>query len=162
MIIRQAEYSDITAINHLAHETWWPTYTDVIPDDQIKFMLEDMYSEKALKTQIESGITFLIAEREDKAVAFAAYSPSDPENHIFKLQKLYVLPSEQGMGTGKKLISEVSKMARKSHGKVLELNVNRNNPAFEFYKKLGFEVYKSVDIPYNNYVLNDYVMRIAL
>ena len=162
MIIRQAEYSDITAINHLAHETWWPTYTDVIPDEQIRFMLENMYSEEALKLQIEAGITFLIAEREDKPVAFAAFCVTEPENQVFKLQKLYVLPSEQGQGTGKKLLTEVSNMAKKAHGKILELNVNRNNPAFEFYKKLGFDVYRTVDIPYEQYVLNDYVMRKAL
>lgn len=159
MIIRQAEYSDITAINHLAHETWWPTYTDVIPDEQIRFMLEDMYSEKALQQQIESGMNFLLAESDDKPLGFAAFSITEPENHVFKLQKLYVLPAAQGMGIGKKLLAEVTKMAKKSQGEVLELNVNRKNPAFEFYKKLGFEVYQTVDIPYNQFVLNDYVMR---
>jgi ribosomal protein S18 acetylase RimI-like enzyme len=159
MIIRQAELDDIAAINHLAHEIWWPTYTDVIPDEQIKLMLEDMYSEESLKTQIESGITFLIAERDDKPVAFSAWSLSDPEDHVYKLQKLYVLPSEQGQGTGKKLLDEVSKMAKKSKGRILELNVNRKNPAFEFYKRMGFEVFKSVDIPYGQYVMNDYIMR---
>ena len=162
MIIRQAEYSDITAINHLAHETWWPTYTDVIPDEQIRLMLEDMYSEEELKTQMEAGITFLLAQRDDKPVAFAAFSLTEPENHVFKLQKLYVLPSEQGQGTGKKLVDEVSKMTKRKHGKMLELNVNRANPAFNFYKKLGFEIYQSVDIPYQQFVLNDYVMRKAL
>lgn len=159
MIIRQAELDDITAINHLAHEIWWPTYTDVIPDEQIKFMLENMYSEESLTTQIESGITFLIAERDDKPVAFAAWSLSEPEHHVYKLQKLYVLPTEQGQGTGKKLLDEVSKMAKQHKGRILELNVNRNNPAFEFYKRMGFDVYKSVDIPFGEFVMNDYVMR---
>jgi ribosomal protein S18 acetylase RimI-like enzyme len=159
MIIRQAELDDIPAINHLAHETWWPTYTDVIPDEQIKFMLENMYSEESLKLQIESGITFLIAERENKPVGFAAWSLSEAENHVCKLQKLYVLPSEQGQGTGKKLLDEVSKIAKQSNGKVLELNVNRNNPSFAFYNKMGFEVFKLVDIPYGPFMMNDYVMR---
>jgi diamine N-acetyltransferase len=162
MIIRQAEYSDITAINHLAHETWWPTYTDVIPDEQIRFMLEDMYSEQALKQQIESGITFLLAESADKPIGFAAFSLTEPAEHVFKLQKLYVLPAAQGMGIGKKLLAEVTNHAKKNQGKILELNVNRKNPAFEFYKRLGFEIYQTVDIPYNQFVLNDYVMRKAL
>ena len=159
MIIRQAELDDISAINHLAHEIWWPTYTDVIPDEQIKLMLEDMYSEESLKTQIESGITFLIAERDEKPVAFAAWSLHEPHDHVYKLQKLYVLPTEQGQGTGKKLLDEVSRIAKKSKGRIVELNVNRNNPAFEFYRRMGFEVFKSVDIPYGQFVMNDYIMR---
>lgn len=162
MVIRQANYSDIPAISQLAHQTWWPTYTDVIPDEQIGFMLEDMYSEDALKLQMEEGMTFLIAEREGNQVAFAAWSLTEPENLVYKLQKLYVLPSEQGKGTGKKLIMEVSRMAKELDGKTLELNVNRKNPAFDFYKKLGFEIYKTVDIPYHHFILNDYVMRKTL
>lgn len=159
MIIRQADFDDIPAISHLAHETWWPTYTSVIPAEQIEFMLEDMYSVEALKSQMEKGITFLVAERNESMVAFAAYSLTEPENLVFKLEKLYVLPSEQGKGTGNHLIDEVMSLTKQKKGKILELNVNRGNPAFNFYKKLGFEVHKKVDIPYNHFVLNDYVMR---
>ena len=78
---------------------------------------------------------------------------------LYKLQKLYVLPTEQGKGTGKILIAEVINLAKQAKGKVIELNVNRKNTAFNFYKKLGFEIYQTVDIPYHHFVLNDYVMR---
>ena len=92
-------------------------------------------------------------------MAFAAYSLIIPEEQVFKLQKLYVLPAEQGKGMGKVLIAEVAKLAKALGGKILELNVNRKNPAFSFYQKLGFEVYLEVDIPYHRFVLNDYLMR---
>lgn len=159
MNIRQANYSDITAISNLAAKIWWPTYTNVIPDEQIEFMLKDMYSEVALLSQMDAGITFLMAERKDLPVGFAAFSLTEPENLVYKLQKLYVLPTEQGKGTGKMLIAEVINLAKQAKGKVIELNVNRKNTAFNFYKKLGFEIYQTVDIPYKHYVLNDYVMR---
>ena len=159
MIIRQANSNDIPAINQLANETWWPTYTGVIPDEQIGFMLENLYSSESLKKQMNEGMTFLIAERNKTPVAFAAYAFTEPENLVYKLEKLYVLPSEQGKGTGKSLISEVMKIAKELGGKTLELNVNRNNPAFHFYSKLGFEIFKTVDIPYQQFLLNDYIMR---
>lgn len=159
MNIRQANYSDITAISDLATKIWWPTYTNVIPDEQIEFMLEDMYSERALLSQMDAGITFLMAERKDLPVGFAAFSLTELENLVYKLQKLYVLPTEQGKGTGKILIAEVINLAKQAKGKVIELNVNRKNTAFNFYKKLGFEIYQTVDIPYHHFVLNDYVMR---
>ncbi|MBC7746171.1 MAG: GNAT family N-acetyltransferase [Flavobacterium sp.] len=158
MIIREATITDLDTIHRIAHQTWWPTYTGVISNEQIEFMLEDMYSVNALLSQIKNAI-FLIAERDKIPVAFAAYSLKEPENMVFKLQKLYVLPSEQGKGTGKKLIEKVIDLAKQRNGKVLELNVNRGNPAFDFYKQLGFEVYQEVNIPYYRFILNDFVMR---
>lgn len=123
-------------------------------------MLEKMYSEDALQLQMTAeGINFLIAEREGHPVGFAGYSLTDPQNRIFKIHKLYVLPSEQGKGTGSIFISYIAAVAREEEGQFLELNVNRGNPAFNFYKKLGFSIFQEVDIPYFEFVMNDYVMR---
>jgi len=159
MIIRQATDSDIPAISELAEKIWWPSYRNIISDEQISFMLNDMYSAESLFEQISSGIEFLIVEREIIPLAFAGYSLTDPENQVFKLHKLYVLPTEQGRGTGKNLIEQVSTLAKEKGGDILELNVNRGNPAHHFYRKIGFEIYQTVDINYHHFVLNDYVMR---
>jgi diamine N-acetyltransferase len=159
MIIRIATEIDIPLISELAEKTWWPSYSSIISDEQISFMLEDMYSAGSLQRQMNSGIDFLIAERDNMALGFAAYSLLDAENQVFKLHKLYVLPSEQGFGTGKKLIDEVSSLAKLKGGKILELNVNRGNPAQHFYKKMAFDIYQTLDINYHHFVLNDYVMR---
>ena len=159
MIIRKASYSDVLVIHQLATEIWWPTYTDIISEEQIRFMLSDMYSEEALRSQMDCGYHFLIAERENIPVGFAGYSLTEPENKVYKLQKLYILPSEQGKRTGKKLVDEVIRLAAEQQGEILELNVNRRNKAFHFYEKAGFEIYQEVDIPYYRFVLNDYVMR---
>lgn len=159
MVIREATHYDIQIIHTLARDIWWPTYRDILDADQISFMLDDMYSEKALEQQMNEGINFLITENEGQATGFAGYSLTDEEKMIFKLHKIYMLPSEQGKGSGKKLIEYVSSVAAQKGGKILELNVNRFNPAYNFYQKIGFSVYKLVDIPYHQYVLNDYVMR---
>ena len=159
MIIRKASISDIPAIRRLANEIWWPAYKNILSAAQISFMLEDLYSETALKDQMQQNYHFLIAERKNIPVGFAAYSLSDAENKVYKLQKLYILPTEQGKGSGKKLVDEVSFLAAEQDGEILELNVNRENSAFNFYIKLGFEIYQEVDIPYHDFVLNDYVMR---
>lgn len=159
MIIRKATINDIRIIHKLAHVIWWPTYRDILDKEQIMLMLQNMYSEKALEQQMNEGIHFLIAERQSRPVGFAGYSLTDDEHKIFKLHKIYVLPSEQRKGTGKRLVEYVQSLVRDAGGKIVELNVNRLNPAFMFYKKLGFEVHKQVDIPYYHYVMNDYVMR---
>jgi GNAT superfamily N-acetyltransferase len=157
MRIRKATEEDIAVITELAEKIWWPAYRNIISDEQISFMLKDMYSAESLKEQMSSGIEFILAEKEKVAVAFAGFSLIEPE--VYKLHKLYVLPSEQGSGTGKKLIAYISDFVRDQGGKILELNVNRGNPASGFYKKAGFDIYRTVDIDYHNFVLNDYVMR---
>lgn len=157
MRIRKATEEDITAITELAEKIWWPTYRNIISEEQISFMLKDMYSEESLKKQLVSGVDFILAEKENLAVAFAGFSLIEPE--VYKLHKLYVLPSEQGNGTGKNLIEYIADWAREQGGKILELNVNRGNSASEFYKKVGFEIYRTVDISYHHFILNDYIMR---
>ena len=159
MIIRKAAESDISAISELAEKIWWPSYRNIISDEQISFMLNDMYSAESLKEQMNSGIEFLIVEKENLPVAFAGYSLTNTENQVYKLHKLYVLPTEQGRGTGRKLIEQVSSLATAKGGKILELNVNRGNPAHHFYSKIGFDIYQTVDISYHHFILNDYIMR---
>jgi GNAT superfamily N-acetyltransferase len=159
MIIRQATDSDIQAINELAEKIWWPSYRNIISDEQISFMLNDMYSSESLREQMNSGIEFLLVERDKLPLAFAGFSETDTKNQVFKLHKLYVLPTEQGQGTGRKLIEHVSSLAKAKGGKILELNVNRGNPAHHFYRKIGFDIYQTVDISYHHFILNDYIMR---
>ena len=161
MKIVKATEIDIPVIHELAERIWWPTYKAILSDEQIRFMLDDMYSENALEKQMESDIRFLLVKRDSKDVAFAGYS-IDNELLILKIHKIYILPSEQGKGTGKRLIEHLSDLASESKITYLELNVNRANPATGFYTKLGFEISETVDIPYYQFVLNDYVMRKAV
>lgn len=160
MTIRPATPADIPTIHQLAEAIWWPTYQPILSSEQISFMLEKMYSEEALADQmLAEGMNFLIVEQDSHPVGFAAYSLTDTENQVYKIHKLYVLPDQQGKGTGRMLINYMATVAAGSGGKILELNVNRGNPAFHFYKKIGFTVHQEVDIPYYQFVLNDYILR---
>jgi Acetyltransferases len=83
------------------------------------------------------------------------------EPGIYKLHKIYVLPYNQGKGTGKFVITEIIRAISRKGGKGLQLNVNRNNKAKDFYEKMGFVVIREEDIDIGNgYFMNDYVMEI--
>lgn len=161
MNIRPADSKDIPAIHQLSNKIWRATYTGILPAEQIDFMLNKMYSHESLQSQMNEGITFIIVET-DRPIAFASYSLSDQEQSIYKIHKLYILPEEQGKGIGTLLTNFVKEDVKMKGAKILELNVNRNNPAINFYKKYGFEIFEEVDIPYYQYTLNDYVMRMIL
>lgn len=159
MEILEATEQDIPIIHALAEEVWWPTYRPILSEEQISFMLKKMYSESALREQMNSDVKFLLVKRETENVAFAGYSLEHGSAPILKIHKIYVLPSEQGKGTGKRLIEYLCNLAKDLNIPEVELNVNRANPAFGFYQKVGFEIKETVDIPYYQFVLNDYVMR---
>jgi ribosomal protein S18 acetylase RimI-like enzyme len=74
-----------------------------------------------------------------------------------------VLPSEQGKGLGKLLIDKAIEIAIAQNQKAIFLNVNKYNKARFFYEKLGFTIVKDevIDIG-NGYVMDDYVMEVAI
>ncbi|WP_353184359.1 GNAT family N-acetyltransferase [Parapedobacter lycopersici] len=157
--ITQATVNDITVIRQLAIASWWPTYGDYLPHGQIRLMLEKIYSESALIAQLDAGQLFLLAYRDNEAVGFTGLTHKAETPDVVRVEKLYVLPSEQGKGTGKSLLVAAADYAREVTATRLELHVNRYNPAKAFYEKQGFFVIQEIDIPYHGYVLNDYIMR---
>ena len=157
-IIREATARDIHLIYTLAHAVWPVTYGDILSSAQLQYMLELIYSEASLQKQFNEGHHFLIVEEDGIAVAFADYSLL--KDDIYKLNKIYVLPGQQGKGTGKYLIEAVIEKVKQVHGTSLLLNVNRHNKAKAFYEYLGFKVIGEEDIDIGEgYFMNDYVMQ---
>lgn len=158
--IRKAEKADVPVIIELAKATWEPTYRDILSKAQLEFMFNEMYSPASLETQMTIlGHIFLILYIQGKPSGYASYSEKPDSDGVYKLQKLYLLPELQGKGLGRKLIEAVEEQVLQEGGKVLELNVNRYNPARNFYERLGFVFYQEEDIPIGEFWMNDFVMR---
>jgi ribosomal protein S18 acetylase RimI-like enzyme len=159
--IRIAQPADISTIRCIAKNTWPKAYGEIISEEQIAYMLNLMYSEQALQSQFETGHIFLLAMKNEKVLGFAGLEQIGVD--IVKLHKLYVLPSSHGNGIGKALIDEIIKTAKAANVACVQLNVNRNNPAKDFYQKMGFAISETVDIAIGEgYFMNDYVMSLRL
>lgn len=156
--IRKAILSDIPLIRELTFKVWPQTYAAIISKEQIDFMLEMMYSETSLQQQMKEGCRFIIVYDEAEPVGFASYQ--ETETAIFKLHKIYVLPSQQGKGTGRFVMENIISEIQQQGATALQLQVNRNNKAKSFYEKLGFAVIQEADFDIGNgYFMNDYVME---
>ncbi len=79
------------------------------------------------------------------------------------MQKIYLLPSRQGQGSGRRMLElflehlrELDPAARR-----LGLNVNRDNrKAIDFYRRNGFEITSRRDHPIGHgYFMYDYIME---
>lgn len=157
--IRQATEADIHTLHTLAKAIWEPTYSSILSKEQIDYMFEVIYLEDALKEQMQQGQTFLLLFEEEKPVGFAAYSLKEKAEDVYKLNKIYLLPSEQGKGYGKVLLTAAEEEVRQLGAKFLDLNVNRYNKAKNFYERCGYQEYQQEDIPIGPYWMNDFVMR---
>jgi len=158
MVIRKAYPPDIPLIREMAYEIWPVTYGSILSKDQIDYMLNLIYSEKVLHAQMENNFEFNIVYDGEHPVGFASFSLIEPR--LYKLHKIYVLPSQQGKGTGRFIIEQLIKEMKTKGATTLQLNVNRNNNAKLFYEKMGFTIIKEEDIDIGNgYFMNDYVME---
>ena len=156
--LRKAHEHDIPLIRDLAFRTWPSAYGQILSLEQIDYMLGLMYSETSLAEQMRANIEFIIAYDGPAPVAFAAIGPLKPD--LYKLHKLYVLPSQHGRGTGRFLLNAIIGAVKNKGAQSLQLNVNKHNTAIGFYEKLGFEKIREevLDIG-NGYVMDDYVME---
>jgi GNAT superfamily N-acetyltransferase len=158
-----ATIKDIHVIQKLAYQIWPPTYSQILTKEQIEYMLDFLYSLKALEEQMENlRHKFIIACDLTQPVAFASYSfPFEPS--VCKLHKLYALPEQQGKGLGRLLIDHIIYEIKLLGAIALQLNVNRQNKAKNFYEHLGFSIIgeENIDIG-NGYFMTDYIMELLL
>ncbi len=160
-MIRSATFNDIAVIQSIAKTTWPIAYGDIISKDQLDYMLNLMYSDASLIKQMEKGHQFYLFEIKSNPIAFA--SVSNEGESIFKLNKLYVLPSTQKTGAGKALLQKVIEHAKSKNGKQIILQVNKQNIAKEFYLKQGFIVLKEDILELEHgYVMDDYIMGLTI
>ncbi|MBX0335269.1 GNAT family N-acetyltransferase [Pontibacter sp. HSC-14F20] len=159
---REASLSDIPLIHQLARATWEPTYRAILSQEQIEYMFEVIYTYEALERQMQENQTFILLQDSLEPIGFAAYSLKDSADAVYKLNKLYLLPTRQGEGLGNLLLTAVEERVRKAGARYLDLNVNTYNKAKAFYERCGYQVLLEEDIPIGPYWMNDYVMRKAL
>ncbi|MBN8678499.1 MAG: GNAT family N-acetyltransferase [Chitinophagales bacterium] len=157
--LRKATEADIPQIRSLAEKIWWEHYPEIISNDQIAYMLELMYSDAALRRQMnEEGQELWLPEENGQALGFLAITPTPlgaGEGEYF-LNKFYLDSRERGLGT---IVFELM-LARYPDLKTLRLRVNRRNyKSVNFYFKVGFRIEFCIDTPFGEgYVMDDFQM----
>lgn len=178
IIIRPATLEDRAFIRSVSERTWPSTYGHIISQEQIDFMLDWMYSDASLAEQFAKGHQFYIANLNGEDIGFCSVSAETDETintnlvpeiavdgnaqKAHKLNKLYVLPTAHGTGSGKALLNKAIEVAKAAGSASLFLQVNKLNTAYTFYVKNGFE--KEADFKFdigNGFYMDDYVMRLV-
>jgi len=163
VLITPAKLKDLIHVQSIAHRTWPDTFGKVLSPAQIDYMLSWMYDVKNLEKQHNEGHQFFLAEEDGERLGFTGIEVNSEQGKT-KIHKIYILPSAQGKGVGKKLFAKIREVAKSSDQKSLLLNVNKyNQGAIDFYEYLGFENIKSeVNDIGNGYVMDDFVFELTL
>jgi diamine N-acetyltransferase len=160
LVVRFAGKEDIPTIQQIAYNTWPATFGEILSEEQIQFMLNMMYGTASLEEQFTTkGHRFLLVFDNETPIGFSSFEHLSNSGKT-KLHKLYVLPQAQGKGSGKMLLNAVISEALQISHHTLSLNVNKYNPAVEFYKQLNFKIVREEVIPIGKgYVMDDFVME---
>jgi len=153
----------IPVIIDLTKKIWPIAYGEILSKAQLDYMIDKFYNETALYELMQKGHIFYLAQDDmEKYVGFLSYEINCEPNKT-KIHKIYVLPETQGTGLGRQFFELVKEKAIENNQKVIFLNVNKYNNAIHFYTKLGFRKVKDevIDIG-NGYVMDDYVMEVAI
>lgn len=163
MEIKKATIEDLPLVREIGTQTYRATYPFILGEEQVQYMLDKFYTPDALAGQMQQGHIFWLCFLDAIPAAFASFSRTQALKQTWHLQKLYILPTMQGKGVGRALLTKVADYCRDAGAQRLQLNVNRYNKAKDFYEKLGFRVTREEDIPIGQgYFMNDYVMELDL
>jgi ribosomal protein S18 acetylase RimI-like enzyme len=155
---RKAGKDDIGLIRTLCLQVWPQTYGPLLSQGQIEYMLELMYSTSSLEKQFDKGAEFIVLYDDETPIGYTSIEEIDPA--VFKLQKIYILPSFQGKGMGRKTIDEITRMISERGARTLQLQVFKRNKARHFYENLGFKVIEELELDIGEgYIMDDYIME---
>ncbi len=153
---RKATEDDIPLINSLAQKTWRSHYPSIISLEQIEYMLEKMYSPKALEKQMQEEHCFELCYADVSPIGYCSYSRQENENYF--LHKMYIDTTQHHKGIGTWFLHEV--FDKTAGIRNLRLTVNRkNHTAINFYFKNGFTIAEVKDFDIGKgFWMNDFVM----
>ncbi|MCU7612935.1 GNAT family N-acetyltransferase [Chryseobacterium sp. GMJ5] len=161
----KATEKDIPLIQDLAKRSWEKAYAEILSQEQMKYMLETMYSHTEIAEHLKNPhyhYYLVFDEILNIFDGFIGYEHHYKEKTT-KLHRIYLVPESKGKGLGKKTLEFLNEKVKESGDQRIILNVNKYNSARSFYESQGYKIYDEgvFDIG-NGYVMDDYLMKIIL
>ncbi|MBV8326304.1 GNAT family N-acetyltransferase [Chryseobacterium sp.] len=165
MKLIQATDKDIPLIQELARRSWKNAYADILSDEQMEYMLSEMYSEKEITGHLQNSNYhyYLIQDENNSSFeGFIGYE-HNYENRTTKLHRIYLVPESKGKGFGKEALVFLNRKVSENNNDRIILNVNKYNSARSFYESQGYTVYGEgiFDIG-NGFVMDDFLMEFLI
>lgn len=159
--IKVTTEKDIADLYYLADMVWHEYFPCILQEEQIDYMVEMFFSEKAISKSISEGYMFFFVKKKGENIGFISVHP---EKERLFLSKLYLTKEERGKGYASLMLNFVKELGKEKGLSAVYLTVNKNNThTIEVYKHHNFAVISSEQFDIGNgYIMDDYVMECAL
>lgn len=136
-IIRAWQKKDLPAVIEIARSTWLDAYLAFVPKADILQYHEEQYTIDRLTELFQNRFGY-VAETNGRAVGYSIAGIFTEKNR-YGIQSIYVLPRFQSRGIGIKLLqAQMAKAQSLNHDRVWLAVMEKNRPACEWYKSIGF------------------------
>ena len=163
MKITKATIENIPLIKEIAEKSWRKHYPGILSNEQIEYMLEQMYSETELKNHFENPNDHYYLLSDDENFLGIMGFENHYQKDTTKLHRIYILEEAKGKGVGKFAINFLKNKAKESGDLRIILAVNKQNSSYHFYTSQGFKIYEEGVFEIGNgYVMDDYLMEFYL
>jgi len=133
---------DIAAVQQIAKISWNDTYENIIPIDVQNSFLQKAYSHAMMLKRLEKTYVY-VAVHDEEVVGFANFTRVDDDGDS-ELTAIYILPTHQRFGYGKKLLAEGLKHIPKAQ-QLLVYVESDNQKGRSFYENNDFECIEEFD-----------------
>lgn len=155
--IKPAQINQIEEMSEVINSTWNAVYKNLISEDDMAYFIDFERRKCSFESMLDNG-TIIFNIICDGKISGVVSCGKTKYNGICEIIQLYVLPSYQNKGFGRKLLCHALRFMRKSGFKEAILWVMESNkPAIDFYEKFGFHYdnkrEKSENFKNENYAL---------
>ena len=154
---------DIRKVAEMAKPIWQDTYTGIISEAQIDYMVEKFQSYEAINKQIkEEGYRYYILSEDGTDAGYCGVQVK--EDNTMYLSKMYIMKEFRGHGLFKEMTAMLKGTCRKEGIGKIWLTVNKNNDrAIAAYTATGYSNARVLvsDIG-NGFVMDDYVFELDI
>ena len=139
MVVREADGSDVDAIEAVARASWETDYPAILSRETAHEGVEEWYAADRLAAEVESDDALVpVADGEDGVIGFAHAVTEEAGGTILRL---YVAPEHRREGVGGDLLEHTRKaLAERGAERVRAMVLAENEPGNAFYRRHGFEL----------------------
>lgn len=161
--VQQAGQHHAAIINDIATNTWPEAFKDFMSQEQIQHGLNLFFNPSVIKKNWRSGQEYLIGKNRSFFLGFLTLEYDYNGTNAIKIHTTYVIPDSHKLGCGSAMLKAAEEIAKNRGTKELVLNVNKKNPAVNFFKNRGFEVVGEELVDWGDgFTSDEYVMRKTL
>ena len=159
--IRKANHEDIADLKKLVDKLVPNNFNGFLNTSQIDYMIEKLYTQKALLDALDSGTDYFVATCYGVDCGVVSVLKHGP--NLFLMHKIYVDEGYYGKGVGTALLHRIKEyVSSKVLPCTIELVINSHNPSREFYLKNGFVKVRDTELDLEEFIISEEVFSLEL